>query len=91
MFGQMSWSHRSAGQPARPRTGTTLAFKPAAEPALAGIPARVVQVWPRFPSGDYLVTLEYDRPVKLRNVFLRQLDAFASELYAPTGAAPRLH
>ncbi len=64
----------------KPKLGMTLAFKPASEPQLADVPARIVRVWPRFPSGDYLVTLEYARPVKLRNVYLRQIDAFVSEL-----------
>ena len=68
---------------AKPRLGTVLAFKPRAEALLAGIPARVTAVWPRFPSGDYLVTLEYVAPVRLGNAFVRQIDAFVSELYSP--------
>ena len=41
---------------------------------------------------DYLVTLEFAQPVKLRNVFVRQMDAFVSELYPPQPArAATLH
>jgi hypothetical protein len=70
----------------------TLAFKPLSEPQLADLPARIVRIWPRFPSGDYLVTLEYARPIKVRNVYLRQIDAFVSELYQPqTGRPAFLH
>jgi hypothetical protein len=38
--------------------GMRLAFTPTADAALAGIPATVISVWPRFRSGVYLVTLE---------------------------------
>ena len=72
----------------KPKLGMTLAFKPGSEPQLAALPARIVHVWPRFSSGDYLVTLEYARPVKLRNVYLRQIDAFVSELYQPPVSKP---
>ncbi len=63
-----------------PRVGMTCTLKPASEEALAGIPARLVAVWPRFRSGDYLVTLEYARPVKLNYAFITHLDVFKSEL-----------
>jgi hypothetical protein len=73
---------------AKPKLGMTLAFTPLSEPQLAGVPARIVNIWPRFSSGDYLVTLEYARPVKLRNAYLRQIDAFVSELYQPQASKP---
>ena len=63
-----------------PRVGMICTLKPASEEALAGIPGRVVAVWPRFRSGDYLVTLEYARPVKLNHAFITHLDVFKSEL-----------
>jgi len=68
----------------------TLAFKPAASETLADIPARVVEIWPRFRSGDYLVTLEYAQPVKCGRDFIRHIDAFFSELYQPRVDAPRV-
>ena len=61
--------------------GMILAFKREASKELAGIPARVIVVWPRFPSGDYLVTLEYAEPVQLKHEHIRHIEAFASELY----------
>ncbi len=65
---------------AKPRVGMILAFKDHPPHPLAAIPARVVYVWPRFRSGDYLVTLEYDRPVKFKNEIITLIDAFMSEL-----------
>jgi hypothetical protein len=67
----------------KPKLGMTLAFKPTASEALAGMPAKVVYIWPRFRSGDYLVTLEYADSVKLGNEFIRHIDAFMSELEQP--------
>lgn len=64
----------------RPNVGTTCAFKPAAAPRLADIPGKVSAIWPRFRSGDYLVTLEYARPVKFGKEFITHIDAFVSEL-----------
>ena len=61
--------------------GVVLAFTPEASEELAGLPARVTEVWPPFRSGDYLVTLEFDRPVKVGNEIIRHIDAFISELY----------
>lgn len=68
---------------AKPHIGMTLAFKPSLMPALAGIPGQVVDIWPRFRSGDYLVTLEFAKPVKVGNEIVRHMDAFLSELYQP--------
>lgn len=68
---------------AKPIRGMTLAFRKTASQELADVPARVVDIWPRFRSGDYLVTLEYDQPIKFRNQVIRHIDAFFSELYQP--------
>lgn len=64
----------------KPVRGMTVAFKATASEALAGIPATVIDVWPRFRSGEYLVTLEYGTPVKFRKALIRHVDAFVSEL-----------
>jgi hypothetical protein len=68
----------------------TLAFTAASSTALADIPARVTHIWPRFRSGDYLVTLEYNAPVKAGNEMLRHIDAFVTELYQPVEAVAQL-
>jgi hypothetical protein len=95
MFARAHWTLTSAnhttGQTIRPKLGMTLAFKPSAEATLAGIPAHIVHIWPRFQSGDYLVTLEFAQPVKVRNVFIRQIDAFVSELDQPSATTQMLH
>ena len=88
MFARISSVVAPKTHAAKPKVGMRLAFRPGTEDALAGIPANIIHVWPRFPSGDYLVTLEFAQPVKVRNVFLRQIDAFASELYQPQPARP---
>ncbi len=66
-----------------PEVGMTLAFKSTSSEPLVGIPARVVDVWPRFPSGEYLVTLEYTHPVEVRGEWITCIDAFMSELCQP--------
>jgi hypothetical protein len=68
----------------------TLAFPETAAAPLAGIPGRVVYIWPRFRSGDYLVTLEYPEPVKTKEGLIAHIDAFMSELclVAPQRPAP---
>ena len=38
-------------------------------------------IGPRFRSGDYLVTLEYARPLTYHNEVIQRIDAFRSELY----------
>ena len=83
MFGYFTAAPAPRAQMAKPKRGMKLAFRPGTEAELAGIPASVVHIWPRFASGDYLVTLEFAQPVKVRNVFVRQMDAFVSELYQP--------
>ncbi len=67
----------------KPRLGMPLTFIATASPELAGIAGTVTHVWPRFRSGDYLVTLEYAQPVRLCNQFIRHIDAFLSELEPP--------
>lgn len=70
------------GQSIKPVRGMTFTFKPTASASLAGIPATMIDIWPRFRSGDYLVTLEFERPVQFRTMFIRHIDAFVSELDA---------
>ncbi len=67
----------------KPRLGMPLTFTATASPELAGISGTVTHVWSRFRSGDYLVTLEYTEPVRLRNQFIRSTEAFMSELETP--------
>jgi hypothetical protein len=68
----------------KPTVGMAVTFKSDSSPTLAGIPARISFVWPRFRTGDYLVTLEYAEPVKFRNALIKHIDAFISELEQPT-------
>jgi hypothetical protein len=68
---------------AMPVLGMMLAFKNSASAVLADIPAQVIQVWPPVHAGDHLVTLEYARPVKFKDAFIRHIDAFVSDLYPP--------
>jgi hypothetical protein len=70
----------------KPAIGMVLAIKASAAEPLAGIPGRVVHVWPRFRSGDYLVTLEYEQPIKTQHGLIAHIDAFMSELDRPVGA-----
>ena len=72
---------------AKPAVGMPFAFTAAAAPGLAGIPARVIAVWPRFRSGDYLVTLEYAQPMAWHHEVIQQIEAFMSELYQPPRGA----
>ncbi|HEX6288518.1 MAG TPA: hypothetical protein VFZ66_04965 [Herpetosiphonaceae bacterium] len=65
---------------AHPTIGMTYAFVESASQSLAGIPGKVIQVWPRFQSGDCLVTLEYPKPIKFRNALITRVDAFVSQL-----------
>ena len=87
-------STRPLQQP-KPRLGMTLAFKPAASEALADIPAHVIDIWPRFRSGDYLVRLEYAQPVKVwrrdhsahRRIFQRTVSARRPQSRRPASTA----
>jgi len=49
----------------------------------AGVSGTVVFVGPRFASGDYLVTLELEKPVRWRDMLIRHIDVFMSELVQP--------
>ena len=75
----------------KPQLGMTFAFPATPAEPLAGIPGRVISIWPRFRSGDYLVTLEYPAPVKTKEGVIAHIDAFMSELcpVAPKRAAPQ--
>ena len=77
-------SRTGGGQPVKPVLGMVVAFRPSAEADLADVPARVVAVWPRFRSGEYLVTLEYAPPIACHRGVVHQLEAFMSELYQAT-------
>lgn len=63
--------------------GKMLAFKRTTSAVLCDIPAKVVQVWPPFRTGNCLVTLSYEPPVRLEDKDVSQVDALISELYAP--------
>ena len=73
----------------KPRLGMTFTFTATPAEPLAGIPGRVIYIWPRFRSGDYLVTLEFPTPVKTKEGLIAHIDAFLSELcrVAPTRPA----
>ena len=73
----------------KPVRGMILAFTAASSADLAGIPATVIDIWPRLPSGDYLVELEYSAPVRLGPHLITQIGALVSELYAPCRADQR--
>jgi hypothetical protein len=73
----------------KPVRGMILAFTPTSSADLAGIPATVIDIWPRLPSGDYLVELEYGEPVRLGSHMITQIGALVSELYVPCRAEQR--
>ena len=70
----------------KPVRGMILAFTATSSADLAHIPAIVIDIWPRLPSGDYLVELEYSEPVRLGPHLITQLGALLSELYVPPHA-----
>ena len=70
----------------KPALGMTLAFKETSSDPLAGISGRVIHIWPRFRSGDYLVTLEFEQPVKTKEGPIAHIDVFLSELCEPVAA-----
>lgn len=65
----------------KPVVGSTVAFKPTASQALADIPATLTRVVARLADGDYLVSVEYARPVKYGSERLTRIDALESRLY----------
>ena len=81
----------AAASSVKPKLGMALAFDATPTEPLAGIPARVIYIWPRFRSGDYLVTLEYPQPVKTAEGVIAHIDACMSELclVAPRRQAPQ--
>ena len=64
----------------KPFVGMNVAFKSTEATPFAAVPSEVVHIWPRFRSGDYLVTLELDVPVKTNEGVIAHIDAFISEL-----------
>ena len=70
----------------KPVLGMTLTFKATSSEPLAGISGRVIHIWPRFRSGDYLVTLEFEQPVKTSEGPISHIDVFLSELCEPVAA-----
>jgi hypothetical protein len=80
----------------KPFVGMTVAFKSTEAEPFAAITSQVVHVWPRFRSGDYLVTLELAVPVKTHEGVIAHIDAFMSELVdlerpRSAGAYSRIH
>jgi len=73
----------------KPARGMSLAFTATSSADLAGIPATVIDIWPRLPSGDYLVELQYSEPVRLGPHVISQIGALVSELYVPRRADQR--
>jgi hypothetical protein len=73
----------------KPERGMILAFTATSSADLADIPATVIDIWPRLPSGDYLVELEYGKPVRLGPHLITQIGALVSELYIPCRADQR--
>ena len=73
----------------KPTRGMILAFTAASSADLANIPAIVIDIWPRLPSGDYLVELEYREPVRLGPHLITHIGALLSELYVPCRADQR--
>jgi hypothetical protein len=73
----------------KPMRGMILAFIATSSADLADIPATVIDIWPRLPSGDYLVELEYGEPVRLGPHLITQIGALVSELYVPCRADRR--
>ena len=64
----------------KPFVGMNVAFKSTEATPYSAVPGAVVHIWPRFRSGDYLVTLELAVPVKTREGVIAHIDAFMSEL-----------
>ena len=51
----------------KPVMGMIVALRNTASETFGDIPARVINIWPPFKSGDCLLTLEYAQPVKINN------------------------
>ena len=68
----------------KPVKGMIVALRNTASETFSDIPARVINIWPPFKSGDCLLTLEYAQPVKINNQLITHIDVFASEVYQPS-------
>ena len=80
----------------KPFVGMKVAFKSAEAAPFSAVHCEVVYVWPRFRSGDYLVTLELVVPVKTNEGVIAHIDVFMSELVVlerpcRAGAYSRIH
>ena len=64
----------------QPQRGMVMVFKAESAGPLAGLVGTIRAVWPRFRSGDYLVTLEFPQPVPYGTEVITELDVFLSEL-----------
>ncbi len=76
--------------------GMNVAFKSTEAAPFAAVPSQVVHVWPRFRSGDYLVSLELAVPVKTHAGVIAHIEVFMSELVdlerpCSAGAYSRIH
>lgn len=71
------------------KPGTRVAFRDRDDPPI-NRSAEVVEAWPRFPSGDYLVTLRLDKPFRSGKEVVTHLEVFASEIQhiAPSRQIP---
>src|SRR3712207_6094698 len=65
---------------AQTRIRATCVFIDPPPAPLAQLPGTVVDAWPRFRSGAYLVTLAYPQPIQVGQAFITEITAFASEL-----------
>lgn len=65
---------------ALPEPGTIVTFSPTASKRLAGVPGKVRRVIARLNNGDFLLTLEYDQPIKIGDVLMTRIDALASQV-----------
>ena len=74
---------------ATPTLGMRVAFKAESSDTFAGLPARITQVW-RMRSGDYLVTLKLEAPVRTKAGLISYIDAFMSELCSPAEQVPHV-
>lgn len=67
----------------KPAVGTVVAFKDTASQALAHIPGKVTRILAELADGDYLVSIEYPKPVSVKAAQFTRIDALASRLYHP--------
>ena len=65
---------------ARPQLGMMVILHDGAGSPLAGKTAEIVDVWPRFASGETLISLRLVDPVRLGRAVIAEIDAFLSEV-----------